>query len=77
MEQDIKSKFFSGLSWAFIQNILLKGLGMVFSIILARILSPEDFGLIGMLTVFISLSQVFIESGITEALIQKCGFVIR
>jgi O-antigen/teichoic acid export membrane protein len=71
MEQDIKSKFFSGLSWVFIQNVLLKGLGMVFSVILARILSPEDFGLVGMLTVFISLSQVFIESGITEALIQK------
>ena len=71
MEQDIKSKFFSGLSWVFVQNVLMKGLGMIFSIILARILSPEDFGLIGMLAVFTALSQVLIESGITEALIQK------
>jgi len=40
-------------------------------IILARILSPKDFGLIGMLTVFITLSQILINGGFNEALIQK------
>ena len=41
------------------------------SIILARLLSPSDFGLIGMLAVFVSLSNVFIEGGLAKALIQR------
>ena len=71
MSNSYKASFFSGLKWASFQNIVVKGLGLLFSIILARILAPEDFGLIGLLSVFILLSQVFMESGITEALIQK------
>lgn len=71
MEQPVSSKFLSGLSWTFIQNVVVKGVGLLFTILLARILSPDDYGLIGMLSVFIALSQVFVESGIAEAIIQK------
>jgi len=43
----------------------------VIGIILARLLAPEDFGLIAMLTVFIALAEVFVDSGLSSALIQK------
>lgn len=71
MEKTIKKRFLLGVSWTFIHNIIVRGLGLVFTILLARILSPDEYGLIGMLSIFIALSQVFVESGITEALIQK------
>ena len=41
------------------------------SVLLARILLPEDFGLIGMLYIFIAISQTFIESGLGTGLIQR------
>lgn len=43
----------------------------IVSIVLARLLAPEQFGLIGMLTIFIAVAQTFIDSGFTSALIQK------
>lgn len=57
--------------WTFIQNIAVRALGVVFTIILARLLMPEDYGLIGMLSIFIAISDVFIQSGFGQALIQK------
>jgi len=71
MAESVRNKFFSGLAWTFIQNIASRGLGFVFMILLTRLLSPGDFGLIGMLSIFIAISEVFILSGFGEALIQK------
>ena len=71
MAESVKGKFFSGIAWTFIQNIAVKGLGFVFMVILTRVLTPEDYGLIGMLSIFIAVSEVFIISGFGEALIQK------
>ena len=45
--------------------------GLIFTIILTRLLTPSDYGLIGMLTVFIAISEIFIQSGFGDALIQK------
>ena len=52
---------------------ILPRLGMTFiiGIILARLLTPREFGLIGMITIFIAVSQSFIDSGFTQALIRK------
>lgn len=71
MADTIKARFFSGIVWTFIQNVAVRALGVVFTIILARILVPEDYGLIGMLSIFIAISDVFIQSGFGQALIQK------
>lgn len=57
--------------WNFIEKVLMKGAQFVIGIILARLLSPSDFGLIGMLAVFIAISNVFIEGGLAKALIQR------
>lgn len=71
MAESIKNKFFSGVVWSFVQNVVLKILGFVFTIILTRLLSPEDYGLVGMLAIFIAISEVFILSGFGQALVQK------
>ena len=48
-----------------------QGSNLLVGIVLARLLSPKEFGLIGMLAIFIAVSQAFINSGFTEALIRK------
>ena len=53
------------------ESLFSQGLGMIFGIFLARILSPNEFGLIGMITIFISISQVFVDSGLSQSLIRK------
>ncbi len=67
----LKQKTTSGLLWSFIDNFASLGISFIVGIILARILSPKEFGLIGMLTIFIAISQSFIDSGFRQALIRK------
>lgn len=71
MSDAIKKKFFLGMAWTFVQNIVVRGLGVIFAVFLARLLMPEDYGLVGMLSIFIAISEVFIQSGFGQALIQK------
>jgi len=71
MEESVKNKFFSGIIWTFAQNIVTKGLGFVFTVLLTRLLTPGDYGLIGMLSIFIAISEVFILCGLGDALVQK------
>ena len=68
---DLKSKASKGILWSSIERFSGQGVVFVIGIILARILSPSDYGLIGMLAVFISISDIFIQSGFGSALIQK------
>ncbi|MEN8155077.1 MAG: lipopolysaccharide biosynthesis protein [Acidobacteriota bacterium] len=71
MENDLKQKAISGLTWSFFDGFAFHGSNFVISIILARILSPKEFGLIGMLTIFIAISNSIIISGLSRALIRK------
>lgn len=71
MSQSVRSQLLHGVAWNFVEKVLMRGASFVIGIILARLLSPSDFGLIGMLAVFISISNVFIESGLAKALIQR------
>lgn len=71
MSDNLKQKTISALLWNAAEKFLVKGTSFIISIILARILSPSDYGLLGMLAVFISLSMVFIEGGFAKALIQR------
>lgn len=59
-----------GVAWSAVERISTIGIQFVLSIIIARILSPSDYGLIGMLTIFLSISQCLVDSGFTDALIQ-------
>ena len=67
----LKEKTISGLLWSFIDSFANFGVQFLIGIVLARILSPREFGLIGMLTIFIALSQSFIDSGFSTALVRK------
>jgi O-antigen/teichoic acid export membrane protein len=67
----LRKKTISGFAWSFIDSFANQGLSFFIGIILARLLSPEEFGLIGMLAIFMAISQSFIDSGFGSALIRK------
>lgn len=66
-----KNKSFLDLFWSFADNILQQLINFVVGIILARLLLPQEFGLVGIITVFITLSNVFVDGGFSAALINK------
>lgn len=66
-----KTKVISGLLWKFAERIGAQGVNLIVSIILARILAPEAYGTVALVTIFITISNVFIENGLGTALIQK------
>lgn len=65
------SKVFTGVVWASIQRFGGLAISFISNMVLARLLTPDDFGTIGMLLFFLALSQTFIDSGFGSALIQK------
>jgi teichuronic acid exporter len=67
----LKSKSFLGVTWSFIDSFAGSGVSFFIGIILARILPPSDFGLIGMISVFLAISNTFIDSGFSSGLIRK------
>lgn len=70
MADSLKQKTIKGVTWSFLDQFLVKLFNLVFGIILARLLTPADYGLIGMLGMFIGISCVFIDGGFASALIQ-------
>lgn len=60
-----------GLAWKFSERLVSQGVSFAVSLVLARLLSPDDYGLIALVLVFINLAGVFITSGFATALIQK------
>lgn len=68
---NVRNEVLSGAKWNAFGQFTHYGVQFIVSMILARILIPEEFGLIGMLSVFLGISTVFIQSGLSVALIQK------
>lgn len=71
MTVTLKEKTINGVFWSAIQRYGNQVITLVISIVLARLLEPRQFGLVGMLAVFVGISQTFIDSGLGAALIQK------
>lgn len=71
MSTTIKEKALSSVVWTTIQKFAGYFILFISGIILARLLDPEDYGCIGMLTIFMSLAGVFVDAGFGTALIQK------
>lgn len=65
------SKVARGFVWSGIERFSIQGIGFLLSILIARIVSPSSYGLIVMIQVFLSFSQIFIDGGFANALIQK------
>lgn len=67
----LKKKSITGFMWDFAGKLGLQGVGFFVTIILARILSPEDFGVLAIIMVFINLANVFQDFGFSTALVQR------
>ncbi len=70
-EQSLKDKTVKGVAWSGIDNVAQFGVSFIVSIILARLLSPDDYGLIGIIGIFTTVCQTLINAGFTTALIRK------
>lgn len=71
MSNELRNKAFSNMIWRFMERIGAQAVAFVVEIILARLIVPEAFGIIALVTVFINILQVFVDSGMGNALIQK------
>lgn len=71
MSNSLKQVATKGVLWSSIERFSVQGIQFVIMIIMARLLTPEDYGLVGMLTIFLAVSQSLIDSGFSQALIRK------
>ena len=70
-EQNLKLKTIKGVGWSAIDNVSGYAVTFVVGIILARLLSPEDYGLLGLIGIFTAICTCFINAGFSSALIRK------
>lgn len=71
MSESLKAKTAKGVIWSSIERFSVQFIQLAIQILIARILTPEDFGIIGMLAIFLAIAQSFIDSGFSNALIRK------
>lgn len=70
-EQGLKDKTVKGVGWSAIDNVTQMGVTFIVSIVLARLLTPDDYGLIGIITIFTMVCNTLINAGFNSALIRK------
>lgn len=68
---NLKKKTFSGMIWKFMERICAQVVSLIVSIILARILLPEDYSVVSIVTIFFAFCNIFIYGGLNTSLIQK------
>ena len=68
---DLKKNAFGGFIWAFGERIGAQLISLIVSIVLARLLVPEDYAIVGVVTIFFNFANVIVTSGLNTALIQK------
>lgn len=71
MKKLFKNQILSGIFWKFGEQIIAQGVSFVVSLVLARLLMPEQYGTVALVLVFINLANVFVTNGLGESLIQK------
>ena len=69
--KSIKEKIFKGLVWTYAERTLAQFISLIVTIILARLIEPEEYGIIAIVIVFISIADTFAINGLGNALIQK------
>ena len=70
-QQSLKDKTIKGTAWSAIDNVTQMGVSFLVSIVLARLLSPDDYGLIGIINIFTVVCTAIINGGFSAALIRK------
>ena len=71
MGDNIKGKAFSGAIWKLLERFSAQGISLIVSIVIARILDPEDYSVVSIVAIYFTFANVFITSGFNTALIQK------
>lgn len=71
MASDLKKKAVNALAWSSIQNFTNRGVEFLLMLFMARLLSPKEYGIIGLTAIFMTIASVFVDSGFTNALIRK------
>ena len=69
--EELKEKTLSGVKWSALGRFSTQGVSFFISILLARVLTPSDYGVVGMIGIFMAIAQTFIDSGFGSALIRK------
>ena len=70
-EKQTTTKVLNGLFWKLMENGGAQGVQFLVSIILARLLSPEEYGVVGVILIFVTIANVLVQNGFSTALIQK------
>lgn len=71
MSDTLRNKTIRGVTWSFLDNISSSGVTFLVGLVLARILTPEEYGLLAMVVIFIAISNSIVDSGFSNALIRK------
>lgn len=71
MPESIKSQTIKGVAWSGLEKAVTLTITFVVNIVMARLLTPADYGVVGIIAVFVSFSQLFIDGGFTTALVSK------
>lgn len=77
MSQTLKEKAISSVGWSTIDTLARQGVQFGITLCLARLLSPSEFGVMGIMMFFISLAGIFVDGGFTCALVQKQGLTLE
>lgn len=72
-EQSLTDKTVKGVGWNSVDRIANYGIGFIVGIVLARLLSPEEYGLLGIIGIFTAIFNIVLDSGLSTALIRKDG----
>lgn len=70
-EESLKKQAVRGVGWSFADSMLGQGITFIVGLVLARLLSPDEYGLIGIITIFITVFNSIVDSGFSNALIRK------
>ena len=71
MSNNLKKDTTKGVIWSSIERFGTQGVQFLVMLVMARLLSPKDYGIIGMLVVFVGIAQAFVDGGFSQALIRK------
>lgn len=71
MEDSLKNKTIRGVVWSSVERFSVQGIQFLVMIVMARLLTPKDYGLVGMVAIFIAVAQSLVDSGFSQALIRK------
>ena len=70
MENNLKHQIVSGVVWRFAERFSAQAVAFIVSLVLARLLSPHDYGTVAIVSIFVMLASVFVTNGLNAALIQ-------